>query len=79
MIERVLSPDGGQLYHHQLPLIYCGAGCGEALRLGEGDIRARENIGHGAPVCPCCKAAIMLEHFASEALTDKRHNAWGYE
>jgi hypothetical protein len=79
VIERV-QVGGEFLTWHQVPLIYCGAGCGEAMRLGEGEIKARENIGHGAPVCPCCRAAIMLEHFASEALTmHKGYNAWGYE
>lgn len=80
MVERVRDRDGRQLYHREVPLVKCGAGCGQALRCGESDIMARDTLGHGGPICPCCKTCFALEHFATELLgAHKPTNQWGYE
>lgn len=77
MIERV-EIHGERVTWHGSPVVYCGAGCGEAVRLSEGEIAARNAVGHGAPVCFACRMAICLEHMAQERL-GKRTNSWGYE
>lgn len=68
-----------------LPLVYCGGGCGETLRLGEGDIAIRTRLGWGAPVCPCCRLVAQMVNVADMVLPMLRRqptenvNPWGYE